>query len=1012
MIKVVLVMVAAYLIAVVATSAVRRYAINIKLLDVPNARSSHAVPTPRGGGIAIVLASLFACLSVFVLAPDQALPVTPLFAAALVALVGFVDDHAELPPIWRLLIQGFASALVVLSLGGLPALPVFGMQWDLGPAGYVLAWLFLVWLLNLFNFMDGIDGIAGVQTVTVCVMAAICHLIVGAAPAVTWAAWGLAAAAAGFLYWNWPPAKIFMGDAGSGFIGFFIATLALSAAWGDGRLFWCWVLLMGVFVVDATVTLLRRMHRGEGVFTAHRSHGYQQASRHFKAHRPVTLAVLAINVIWLGFWAVLVALGRIDGALATCAAYVPLLVLAWYFRSGLPDSEYQGGRDRRHVEGTATDLMSFFLRLTLMPRRIKQLGLVAMDALVLPLVLYFAYVLRLGFLPSIEYVSVSIFVLLSAMTVLMLALVGVYKVVVRAFNESLLRDMVIGLIMVAVNLQVMNLLMPAVFMPKTVPFIYACLAFFWLWGSRTLIRAMVALEVHGEGEPVLIYGAGRTGRQLISALRSTELYPVALFDDDPELIGSTVAGLRVRSGKDLLDMPSRLAVRKLLLAMPSLSAERLREVVSQVEHLQVRVCAMPAVDQLASGQIQVSDMREVDIVDLLGRSPVAPDLELLHRNTRDQVVLVTGAGGSIGSEICRQVAACSPRKLILWEVTEYALYAIEQDLRRRWPDLDIMLVLGSVLETGRLERIMRQQSVDTIYHAAAYKHVPLVETNPFNGLGNNVLGTWCVAQAASAAGVSTFVLVSTDKAVRPTNVMGASKRLAELLLQALAAENPQSTRFVMVRFGNVLGSSGSVVPLFQAQIARGGPVTVTHPDITRYFMTIPEASQLVIQAGALGSGGEVFVLDMGEPVRIADLAVQMIQLSGRTLRSAEQPGGQIEIRYTGLRPGEKLYEELLIGGDVASTSHPRIRSAHEVRLPLADLMDVLDRLQQLWDRQDVAGLKALLGEVVAGYTPDMEAVGLCVDSLVLEPQAESCMTEAAVAERPAKPKTGLARVSA
>lgn len=632
--------------------------------------------------------------------------------------------------------------------------------------------------------------------------------------------------------------------------------------------------------------------------------------------------------------------------------------------------------------------MSFFLKLSLMPRRIKQIGLGVLDALAMPVVLYMAYVLRLGFLPPLETVPVSIYMLLSFMTVFMLSLVGVYKIVVRAFNESLLRDMVIGLILVAVNLQVMNLLMPTMFLPKTVPFIFAGLAFFWLWGSRTLIRAMVTLETRGQGDPVFVYGAGRAGRQLISALRSTELYPIALFDDDPELIGSTVAGLRVRSGKDLSKVLERVSVRKLLLAMPSLSAERLREIVAEVEHRQVKVCAMPAVDQLASGQIQVSDMREVDIVDLLGRHQVAPDLDLLHRNTRGRVVLVTGAGGSIGSEICRQVAACGPRKIILWEITEYALYAIEQDLCRQWPGLEVVPVLGSVLEGGRLERIMRQQSVDTVYHAAAYKHVPLVETNPFNGLCNNVLGTWHTALAARAAKVATFVLVSTDKAVRPTNVMGASKRLAELFLQALAAEQSGATRFVMVRFGNVLGSSGSVVPLFRSQIARGGPVTVTHPDITRYFMTIPEASQLVIQAGAMGQGGEVFVLDMGEPVRILDLATQMIQLSGRTLRSAEQPGGQIEIQFTGLRPGEKLYEELLIGGDVIATPHPRIRAAREIRLPLTDLLAVLDRLQALWDQQDVAGLKALLEDVVAGYKPDMDAVGLCVDKLFLQPLTE------------------------
>lgn len=339
MIKAVLVTLAAFVVALVATGVVRRYAITMKLLDVPNARSSHVLPTPRGGGVGIVLAVLLACLAATLLMPQQALPLPLLMAAAAVAVVGFVDDHAELSPAWRLLCQGVSAAVVVQVLGGLPVLPVFGMQWDLGLAGYALAWLFLVWLLNLFNFMDGIDGIAGVQAVSVAVMAALCHAIAGAAPAVAWAAWALAAAAAGFLCWNWPPAKIFMGDAGSGFVGFFIAMLALTAAWGDGRLFWCWVLLMGVFVVDATMTLARRLRRGEAVFMAHRSHAYQQASRRHHAHRPVTLAVLFINIGWLGLWALLVAAGRVDGALATCLAYVPLLGLAIHYRAGLPDKE-------------------------------------------------------------------------------------------------------------------------------------------------------------------------------------------------------------------------------------------------------------------------------------------------------------------------------------------------------------------------------------------------------------------------------------------------------------------------------------------------------------------------------------------------------------------------------------------------------------------------------------------------------------------------------------------------
>ena len=623
--------------------------------------------------------------------------------------------------------------------------------------------------------------------------------------------------------------------------------------------------------------------------------------------------------------------------------------------------------------------MSLMLSLSLLPRRVKQFGLAVLDTLAMPVVLHLSYMLRLGDWPPAGFIPTNIYVILSGATVGMLAMVGVYRIVVRAFDETLLRDIVIGLVLVSALLQLLGALIPGLLLPRTVPLMFVGLAFFWLWGSRTLIRSLVILETRSDGEPVVIYGAGRRGRQVISALKNTPLHAIALLDDDPELIGTSVAGLNVHSGERLEKLLDRLPVSKLLLALPSLPQERLKEILAIAEPLHIKVCALPAMDHLVNGELQVSDLREVDIVDLLGREPVEPDPELLQANIQGQVVLVTGAGGSIGAELCRQIVRCFPRKLILWDVAEYNLYAIEYELRRQHPTIEMVAVLGSILEQDRLQRLMRVHAVQTVYHAAAYKHVPLVETNPFSGLWNNVQGTWSAAVAARDAGVATFVLISTDKAVRPTNVMGASKRLAEMVLQALAAEQSGQTRYVMVRFGNVLGSSGSVVPLFRRQIASGGPITITHPDITRYFMTIPEASQLVIQAGALGQGGDVFVLDMGEPVLILDLAKQMIRLSGRTLRSAESPAGQIELVFTGLRPGEKLYEELLIGDEVTPTTHPRILSAYEKRMELASLEHTLARIQTLADHQDVAGLKALLAAVIQGYVPDMVSVGAAVD---------------------------------
>jgi FlaA1/EpsC-like NDP-sugar epimerase len=386
------------------------------------------------------------------------------------------------------------------------------------------------------------------------------------------------------------------------------------------------------------------------------------------------------------------------------------------------------------------------------------------------------------------------------------------------------------------------------------------------------------------------------------------------------------------------------------------------------------VRTLPAMSDLAAGRVTMNDVRELEIEDLLGRDPVSPDDVLIHRLIRDKVVMVTGAGGSIGSELCRQIAACGPRKMLLVENSEFALYQIHRELGTTHPATALIPLLASVQDEARMTQIMQAWRPDTLYHAAAYKHVPLVEHNPVQGVRNNVWGTWVCARAAQAAGTSHFVLISTDKAVRPTNVMGASKRLAEMVLQALAAEPDQSTTFAMVRFGNVLGSSGSVVPLFRDQIRNGGPITLTHPDITRYFMTIPEAAQLVIQAGAMAQGGDVFVLDMGEPVRIFDLARRMVELSGLSLKDEENPEGDIEIQITGLRPGEKLFEELLIGDNAQPTAHARIMRALEDSLPWVELREVLNNLDQAMMTNDVATLRALLQVWVHGYEPTGEVV--------------------------------------
>jgi FlaA1/EpsC-like NDP-sugar epimerase len=512
--------------------------------------------------------------------------------------------------------------------------------------------------------------------------------------------------------------------------------------------------------------------------------------------------------------------------------------------------------------------------------------------------------------------------------------------------------------------------------PRSVGVIQPILLFIGIGTSRYFVRHWlgsinnVQKSFHRAQPVALIYGAGSAGRQLASGLTSNkEMLVKGFIDDDPHLQGSTVNGIPVYPNTDVQDLIHRLDITDVLLAIPSASQDRRREIIASLNGCGIRVRTLPGLIDLASGRVRISDLHDLDMNDLLGRAVVPPDVELLEKNIRDQVVLVTGAGGSIGSELCRQIIKFSPKSLILLDSSEHSLYLIYEELKKAitglngnhlanggdgkdslpHPALPIKLVacLASVRDSDLLRKIFRAHQPNTVFHAAAYKHVPLVEQNPAEGIRNNVFGTFTCAQVSLECGVSNFILVSTDKAVRPTNVMGASKRIAELVLQAMAevsAKGDHSTNFSMVRFGNVLGSSGSVAPLFSAQIAAGGPITLTHSEVTRYFMTIPEAAQLVIQASAMAVGGDVFVLDMGEPVRIHDLAVKMVYLSGLLVKDEAHPHGDIEIEVTGLRPGEKLYEELLIGDNPQPTAHPKIMKAHEDFLSWGDLQQELEKL--------------------------------------------------------------------
>ena len=517
--------------------------------------------------------------------------------------------------------------------------------------------------------------------------------------------------------------------------------------------------------------------------------------------------------------------------------------------------------------------------------------------------------------------------------------------------------------------------------PRTVGIIQPILLLLFVGVSRTLVGVWLGEQYQSilkraSRPKVLIYGAGSSGRQLAAAMTNGHEMQVAGFlDDDDRLQGNSLNGLPIYKPADLYDLTTTQGISDVLLALPSISRKRRNEILGQIRSARVAVRTLPSVTDLARGKVTVSSLRELDIDDLLGRDPVTPNQLLLARNVEGKVVLVTGAGGSIGGELCRQILAVGPQKLLLVEHSEFALYAIHQELEERASDGGEHLVplLASVQDDERMFEIMSTWRPDTVYHAAAYKHVPLVEHNPAEGIKNNVVGTLRAAQAAARNGVADFVLISTDKAVRPTNIMGASKRLAEMVLQALAAIHSE-TNFSMVRFGNVLGSSGSVVPKFRQQIRDGGPITLTHPEITRYFMTIPEAAQLVIQAGAMAKGGDVFVLDMGQPVKILDLARRMVELSGLQVRDEKNPDGDIEIEITGLRPGEKLYEELLIGDNPKPTSHPRIMKAHEDFIAWGGLEQRLHALQAALDVNDVGVVRLMLQDLVSGYKPSGDIV--------------------------------------
>lgn len=606
--------------------------------------------------------------------------------------------------------------------------------------------------------------------------------------------------------------------------------------------------------------------------------------------------------------------------------------------------------------------------------RTKQAVLLVLDAFLLPLALWVAYSLRLSdWEPSVEFGWLGVGLVVVSLPIF--RCVGLYRAVTRHIKDHGFWLMARSAGFSGLVLGIVTFLPLGLVLPRSLFVIYTMVLFVLLSASRATAAMVLGGGVRRRGEAVAIYGAGEAGRQLASTLRiGPDYFPAVFLDRDPALQGRSIDGLNVLNPyrPDLGRILEGMGVREILLALPGLERSQRRSILDRLEKLAFRVRTVPSMDDILSGKARLDQLEEVSIDDLLGREQVAPLPGLLARCIAGRCVLVTGAGGSIGSELCRQALQQGARRLVLLDHSEIALYEVEMELRqtlaRGRQRMDVIATLGSVQDAMLVNRLFAEHHIDTVYHAAAYKHVPIVEENPFEGVRNNVRGTWVVAEAARVHAVGHFVLISTDKAVRPTNVMGASKRMAELVVQAYALRGSE-TVFSMVRFGNVLGSSGSVVPLFRRQIAEGGPVTVTHAEVTRFFMTIPEAVQLVIQAGAMATGGEVFVLDMGEPVRIADLAAKMIHLSGRRVKSPEQPDGDIEVQVTGLRPGEKLYEELLIGDAVGGTEHPRVMRAQERSYSMDEFKPALEGIMHAVDGHSTIMLRTILQRWVSGYQP-------------------------------------------
>jgi len=960
-----------------------RFALAKQLLDVPNERSSHTVPTPRGGGVAFAVVFTVATAvlgGTRILAPQETLAI---LAGVLVAAVGYWDDRQDVKLRTRLLVQILSACIAVAALSTLH-LPGQASSSSLVIATLIIVEIVgLTWVLNLTNFMDGIDGIVAIEIVSVTVICA--ALIVFrhgiTIPAVLFTLFG--AIVAPFLLFNWSPAKIFMGDVGSGFLGFTFGTLSLIAVARHQLLLLSPMILFGVFIVDATTTLITRMIRHELWYAPHRTHAYQILARRH-GHKLVAGCVGLINFVWLTPLAVAAEHDSHHSLLYVLIAFVPLAVASYLVRTAEERTKIESvsavsvdGIQNGLSLSTSTENKGYRLPKGFgeLVRRYASFFQIISIAIVTVECVYAAFLLHFdGQIPSSTRTVLSeVVVLWTVCQSLILVCFRVHRSHWRFTSAEELPQLVaisllasaIGSITAGIAMRMHGLVIP-----RPVYLVEALLSILGFVGLRIFSRLIFGLTgvmlPRNARQSILICSADVSGVSILSEIRRgfPNYRPVGFIDDRAEMRGVSVCGLRVLgSAADLKKLVKKHSIHHVLISAKPSSDNAVNAVREKCreENVELRVVSSFAEHNV---ELQQRLIRDFAIEELLGRQPISIDNALVSVKLEGRVVMVTGAAGSIGSELCRQIAMFRPSAIVGYEISETALFFLERELSERFPSVTFIPCIGSVQNGQRLAEVLAGFRPEVVYHAAAYKHVPLMEQHLFEAIENNITATQILLRACEIHDVKTFVMISTDKAVRPTSLMGATKRIAELIVRASSS---QTLTCVSTRFGNVLGSNGSVIPIFRNQILAGGPVKVTHPSMIRYFMTIPEAAQLVLQASSLGVRNEIYVLAMGEPVRIVDLADRMIRLMGYS------PGKEIAIEFTGMRPGEKLYEELSAAEEeTVPTSHPKIFVFKDTAIRSTDVLAQVEQLKAACEGRHAMSTLKLLQSVVPDYTPSKE----------------------------------------